>query len=356
MDLLPDTLTSDPVEIVIPQLIVDQQDANRHIAHDPTFRFDLDKLANKSLEAETSYRSLGHYILDRIDQTDLDSKSFDQYSVWNWFILFGVVSAFASLILVLLLASRFRTLSLLLAARTVAADSTTRNIPRIFIFRTSPLPILTNSSILGDISVKQYISQILPIEILTLALLVSLVILIGIAMCYTKWQKNRPQLRLMLMIGNTKNCITLPWTTLELGVEQYKFMVKESVKFALEFKRPGLHCLAQTLTLKITGFSLEFEPLNCVQQLPNTVKLSVFSSRFLQRILTDEYYILLLVQNIHHDILKVIQVRENNFINGALIPPVSLTHIMHEPRTDTNSHTSRDTPVTIPLYPILPEE
>ena len=133
-------------------------------------------------------------------------------------------------------------------------------------------------------------------------------------------------------------------------------MVKESVKFALEFKQPRLHCLAQTLTLTITGFSLGFEPLNCVQQLPKTVKVSVFSSRFLQKVVSDEYYILLLVQNIHHDILKVIQVRENNLINGAIIPPLSLIHITHEPRTDTNSHTSRDTPVTIPLYPILPDE
>jgi len=83
-DIKGDTLTPDPVEIIIPTLLVDQQEAAQHIAKDDAANLDLAKLVNKMILDEKSYRSLGHCIRDRMTETsDTGSNSFDPFNLWS---------------------------------------------------------------------------------------------------------------------------------------------------------------------------------------------------------------------------------------------------------------------------------
>jgi hypothetical protein len=49
-----ETLTDDPVSILIPLLMVDQQNVNRHLAIEQNTKFDLEQLINQTLMSQNS--------------------------------------------------------------------------------------------------------------------------------------------------------------------------------------------------------------------------------------------------------------------------------------------------------------
>jgi len=251
-----------------------------------------------------------------------------------------------SLLAIALLTRKVYSLTILLAARTAAADviaSTRRSLPPVLVYTASP-PITIESA------TSSPTQPVTLLHAITWLLVLLLVIVTGLLFFkIIRWWIKRnlhPFTKLNLRVINTDSnqSTTIFWQTLPLPPTSYTVRIRN---LDLEFETANVTCFRSEIKIVNQCFTIEMKPITAdVIALKPTIVISRRQKRKLRRILSKPHQILLEMLDQTDTQFALILVRTSMIGNGLVLNTSS------EPICD---------PVTVPLhehsthlYPTLP--
>jgi len=344
-----DTLTDDPVEVLIPSLLVDKQDVDKHLAIEQEAKFDLEKLVNQTLISQDSYKSVAHYLLDRLSSKDDDdlSLNFSSSSWFNWFNIIIIIITALSFILAIISIQRVRLLTLLLANSRLpqtAAQLTRRPIPNIFRYGTTTTPVVAVNNSEIETATLQTIRNYLPLEI-TIIIIASL-FLIWMTYVYCKhYRIHKPQTTLQIVATNSRgfsDYVVLKWFTLPHAAFTYDVtsappndLIVHPVKWPF---------LRVTVEANFHGVSITHLQSQTIVNFPTKLFVNHYIAYKLRRILSGTHYVMIMALNKHED-----EIMSTYLSHNIIVHPPEMNPMPHEAPIQLQPIVTADAP----LYPVL---
>jgi len=168
-----DVILNDSIPISVSQLPLASLEYKKLQTDEEEAKMDLEKAINSSKSSTKIYRSLSHYLYNKLLQAHDYTETFDVLNWWSWLSIFGMIAGFLALIGVGFL--HFGTKSILLAvAYNAPRARALPTLPQSFDFGLQTTPITgANTHVFPDL---RQIAELLPAGITLLLILILLVL------------------------------------------------------------------------------------------------------------------------------------------------------------------------------------
>jgi len=337
-----DTLTDVPITVLIPTLLVDKQNIDRHLAIEQDAKFDLDKLVNETLMSQDSYKSVAHYLLDTLSSdADADlSLKFNQSQPVTWLDIIVMISVALSLILAIISIRRVHLLTTILAAQRLPAalgTHTRRPIPDIFRYGTTTTITTPHTDLTQThTSLLQGNRDYLPFEIT--AIIFTMLMFGFLLYIFCKFRSPRTQTTLRIIVTNTStfsDYVILNWFPLPHAFFTYDLSTNASNNTIIpHFQFPFIRI---KLDINFLGLSITHRQTQTAIQFPTQMCVSLITALKLRRLMAGSCYIVVMVLNKDNE--EIISTDLTHFYEAGHAPEsIEMTemHLMprETPRTE----------------------
>jgi len=183
---------------------------------------DLEKAINSSKSSTKIYRSLSHYLYNKLLQAHDYTETFDVLNWWSWLSIFGMIAGFLALIGVGFL--HFGTILLAVAYNAPRARALP-TLPQSFDFGLQTTPITgANTYVFPDL---RQIAELLPADITLLWILILLILAMVFYGILKRRKLANTRTLVMLQVADGNKSFTTKFITLEFPPVFYKFEVQQ---------------------------------------------------------------------------------------------------------------------------------
>ena len=257
-------------------------------------RFDMEGIINHTKQDALVYDDLSHFIFNSLLKANSREGDFDVLNVYTWLTVFGWVVSILSLVLVVLLRFKVRSLTFLLMARGSHAASLSNNVPKVLtLTTTTPVTKPTVDFISEWVRHVSHVPNVLPVEILILLCLIMLFLFKVFCIIRKDRRQETARTRLVLEIGNgMADSVLLPIINLPHAPRFYRFVItKSDVDFLLmETNFSAQLCWNKGITFSNTALDLPIF-------LPARLKVNLWQVKKLKSLLQAPYFAVIQVVN-----------------------------------------------------------
>jgi len=287
----------------LPKLAIASKEYKAKLGLEEDSIFDLQSVINQTLEDETTFESLSHYLYNVLWTAHTEDSTFDVLNWLHWLIVLASVCGISALVMVSIVQYKVRTLFILLAT-TRGANS----IPTQFYYKTtSTVPQTT----IDFLKYHRMVQQVFPVD-LTLLLCFILFVIGFFGYLYYKYrQARRARTQLVLEVGNETKSYTWNLADLPLNAGFYRFIVdRQAVKVGL---------IESYLGVKLQfgdGLQVFNNALECMVQIPNNVNVKPWYLFQVKMLLNGPFHVFIHVLN-HKDELQDVIILQAMQISSA---------------------------------------
>ena len=337
------TLLNASVSAMLPELPIASAAYEHELQLQQDASFDLEVAINQSKSDKTMYKSLSHYLFNKLVEGQIKGEDFDVFNLFSWFCAIGIGLGILAFGGVIILHIRYKSLYLLAISRIPAADAmATAPFQFVFTKSTTQEPVDINKFY----EFQRQLVEILPVDLTLLIILIFLLVGSFGYGVYRRYKKRRARTQIWLEISDgDRACM---WPVMQLSFLPNHYRIEAEQKQTSVILQEGFLSAALVFSqpLEILNKVLDFEIVA-----PRKINVHWWQITTVRSILQSRHYIALLIFDGKEQLVSAVLLKGWRNQQSLTIPPFAGSL----PNLSVQQLTQRQGDSVTGLYPQIPQ-